>query len=351
MFLALLLSASSLEALRFTPAAIIAFRILAALAFAGLAYVGFARPLRRQVSDNQVAMYLEECDPTLQAQIMSAVETSGLAPNESVSPRLVERLVEQAIDKCRVLEDGLAVERQHLKTHVYSLAGVAAFAVLLIVFGPAFLRHGLSALVVISRSAVEASPYRIEVTPGDTKIPRGADQTVNAQIFGFTSPDATLMVRNTPDAPFEKMPLIPGSEAGKFEGMLFHVEKTTDYYVESNGVKSKIFKMSIVDLPVVEHLVTEYKFPAYTELQPRTIDPGGDVAALKGTDVLPDDHPDDEDGKRARADERRRRQRPVDGAGRRHADRQLQDRSGGLLQDRARWTAGREGCRVAAVHD
>ena len=83
MLLALLLSASSLEALRFTPAAIIAFRILAVLAFAALAYVGFARPLRRQVSDNQVAMYLEECDPTLQAQIMSAVETSGLAPPRS----------------------------------------------------------------------------------------------------------------------------------------------------------------------------------------------------------------------------------------------------------------------------
>src|ERR671916_764866 len=63
--LALLLSASSLEALRFSPAAIISFRIIALLVFAALVVVGLVLPLRRQVSDGQVALYLEECDPSL----------------------------------------------------------------------------------------------------------------------------------------------------------------------------------------------------------------------------------------------------------------------------------------------
>ena len=70
-----------------------------------------------------------------------------------------------------------------------------------------------------------------------------------------------------------------------FEGMLFHVEKSSDYYVESNGVRSTTFKMEVVDLPTVDQLALEYHFPAYTGLEPRTVDPGGDVAAIKGTDV------------------------------------------------------------------
>src|SRR5262245_2203355 len=57
--LALLLSASSLEALRFSPAAIISFRIIALFIFGALAYIGLVRPLLRRVSDNQVALYLE----------------------------------------------------------------------------------------------------------------------------------------------------------------------------------------------------------------------------------------------------------------------------------------------------
>src|SRR3954462_15113076 len=49
--LALLLSASSLEALRFSPTAIIAFRLVALVVFGGLVFIGFVQPLRRRVSD------------------------------------------------------------------------------------------------------------------------------------------------------------------------------------------------------------------------------------------------------------------------------------------------------------
>src|SRR5690606_17355286 len=101
---ALLLSASSLEALRFSPPAILTFRVLAFLVFAALVVVGLIRPLRRRPSDTQVAMYLEQHDRSLQEAILSAVDTSSMVdPNrpDGPSPRLVERLVDQAIEQCR----------------------------------------------------------------------------------------------------------------------------------------------------------------------------------------------------------------------------------------------------------
>src|SRR3989442_15789254 len=72
--LALFLSASSLEALRFSPSAIMLFRFVAGVVFAALVWYCLLRPTRRQVTDTQVAMYLEERDPTLEAAILSAVE-------------------------------------------------------------------------------------------------------------------------------------------------------------------------------------------------------------------------------------------------------------------------------------
>ena len=47
--LALFLSASSLEALRFSPTAIISFRVAAFIIFGGLVYLGLVRPLMRRV--------------------------------------------------------------------------------------------------------------------------------------------------------------------------------------------------------------------------------------------------------------------------------------------------------------
>src|SRR5206468_3797518 len=99
------------------------------------------------------------------------------------------------------------------------------------------------------------------------------------------------MMRSSPGAPFERVPLIAATASGdngapgSFEGMLFHLEKATDYYVESNGVRSAMFTLSVVDLPTVAQLDLVYRFPTYTGLAPRKVEGGGDVAAIRGTEV------------------------------------------------------------------
>src|SRR6476660_9403705 len=283
--LALLLSASGLESFRFSAPAIITFRIVTVAVFVGLLFYGLVWPLRRRVSDAQVAMYLEECDPTLEAASISAVEATANGGSEAHSPKLVEKLVEQAIERCNLLEQNRGVERTALQRHAAALAAIAAAVALLITFGPAYLRHGLSALLIISRSAEASTPYKIDVQPGNAKVPRGADQAVRARLLGFTSSDVAVMMRNTPNGSFERVPLIAGKDPGQFEGMLFHLEKQTEYYVESNGVRSEKFSLSVVELPTVQQMDLEYRFPAYTGMEPRKAD-GGDVAAIRGTDVV-----------------------------------------------------------------
>src|SRR5204863_4938730 len=109
----LLLSASSLERFKFSVPAIIGFRFFALAAFATL--VSYALlPLRRQVTDTQVALYLEEHNPSLEAAILSAVESSETV-KESQSQQLVERLVQQAIAQSRAIEHGVAIDRPRLR--------------------------------------------------------------------------------------------------------------------------------------------------------------------------------------------------------------------------------------------
>ncbi|PYR21020.1 MAG: hypothetical protein DMF94_09635 [Acidobacteria bacterium] len=283
--LALLLSASGLESFRFSAPAIITFRILTVTVFVALLLYGLVWPLRRHVTDAQVAMYLEECDPTLEAALISAVEATANGGSAAHSPRLVEKLVEQAMDQCRALDHGRTIERSSVQRHAATLAAVAAIAALAVTYGPAYLRHGLSALLVISRSAEASSPYSIQVQPGNTKVPRGADQTVKARLIGFTAADVSVMMRTAPGAPFDRVPLIAGAQPGAFEGMLFHLEKPTEYFVESNGVRSGTFTLTVVDLPTVSQLDLEYRYPAYTGLAPRKTE-GGDVAAIRGTEVV-----------------------------------------------------------------
>src|SRR5205085_8210331 len=141
----------------------------------------------------------------------------------SHSPRLVEKLVEQAITQCRALDHGRVAERAALRNQGVMLAGIAAATALIITLGPAYLRHGLSAILTFSRSAEASTPYRIEVLPGNRTVPRGADQAIKAKLVGFNSSDVAVMMRSDKNASYERVPLIPGKD-GAFEGVLFHLE-------------------------------------------------------------------------------------------------------------------------------
>src|SRR5690348_5069276 len=65
-FALFLLTAYGLQWARFSDASIIAARVLMLAAAAGLVVWFLVRPLRRRVSDEQVALYLEEHEPSLQ---------------------------------------------------------------------------------------------------------------------------------------------------------------------------------------------------------------------------------------------------------------------------------------------
>ena len=56
-----------------------------------------------------------------------------------------------------------------------------------------------------------------------------------------------------------------------------------EYFVESNTVRSDVFKLNVVDLPYVKQLDLSLNFPAFTNLPTKAVEDGGDIAALKGT--------------------------------------------------------------------
>ncbi|MEO6214218.1 MAG: DUF4175 family protein, partial [Vicinamibacterales bacterium] len=283
-----LATARALEAARFTPEAIVTFRIVLGAALAGLVAYLLARPLLRRVNDGQVAMYLDEHEPSLQASIISALEATArhgaTSPSSPASPALVRKLVEVAIARAHTIEDGKRVEQQPVRKYAAAAAAVLVAAVILFTFGPAYLRHAGSALFLLSRDVEAAVPYRVDVKPGNATLAKGADQIISAQLSGFDSEDVALMVKKGPDAQYEKLAMVRG-ESGGYDGMLFDLAAPVEYFVEAAGVRSPVFTLKVVELPYVQKLELEYHFPPYTGLPPQKVEDGGDIAALRGTEI------------------------------------------------------------------
>ena len=162
-------------------------RVLAASAYGSSSFPGGV------VSPRQVALYLEEHEPSLQATLLSAVETSqsGHVPE---SAALVRRVVEQAIEACTRIDASKRVEEQPLRRYAVSLAAVALVALLALWLGPAFLRNAMSAMLLLSSNVQAASPYRTRSRRANATVPKGSDQTVTAKLYGFDSEDVVLKV-------------------------------------------------------------------------------------------------------------------------------------------------------------
>lgn len=281
--LTFLVSASTLEFLRFQPEAVVAFRVVLWLVVALFLIRSVLWPLLRPVSDDRVALYLEENEPSLQSRVLTAVESTRKSDQLERSP-LLQEVVAHAVRQCRRIDHGRGIERTSIRRSSGVLGGLTLASVLFIVIGPGFLRHGMSALFFPARAAESVNPYSVAIRPGDTTISRNSDLMVAATLHGFDSDDVVLHTREAGTSGFAAMPMIEDG-TGSFEGLLLNVAEETAYYVEAAGVRSGTFTLTVADLPAVDRLEMVYHFPRYTGLEPRSFEYGGDVAALAGTRV------------------------------------------------------------------
>ena len=280
--LAFLLSVYGLEVSRFSASSVVAFRVILWVVGAGLMARFLVWPLSRRVSDEQAALYLEENEPSLEASVLAALETQ--AGSNQASEALERKLVESALERAADVDFGRQIEQKGLYRASGALAAMALGSLALLLLGPSQLRNGAAALLLPTRDAGTVNPYSISVSPGDVTIARGSDQLVTAELQGFETEDVQIFFRGESSDAFDQLSMLMDGSEG-FSLLLLSLDENTEYFVESSGIRSATHRIDVANLPYVEHLELEYRFPAYSGLASRTVEFGGDIAALRGTVV------------------------------------------------------------------
>ena len=274
------LSAIGLERTRFSAEAVLWLRLLTWSTFAFSVFFFLIRPFLRRVTDTQVALYLEEHEPSLEHSVTSVLDEGS----HTASPDLSYRVSEIALEKAKQVQYGRRVEQSGLYRFAGALTALVVLALSATLLGPAHLRHGLTALLFPTVDASDVNPYSVSVAPGDVTIARGSDQMVTAALGGFEAADASIFTRGASQTSFQRLSMLQALDGG-FEVLMLGVREPTEYFVESTGVRSPTFTIDVADLPYVDQLDLTYYFPGYTGLPPRVVEDGGDVAALRGTVV------------------------------------------------------------------
>lgn len=283
-------SAYGLEVFRYSSTAVATVRGLLYLWAMFLAVRFVIAPIwrgRRQASDAAIARYIEEHEPSLDAALRSAVDAvvPGSAADRS-SLALQNRLVDDVVGRLEAFDLPREVDRVEIRRAASALGAAAVGALAFFLLAPAFMKQAFPYLFdPFSHSGRDATPYRVSVVPGNLTIARGSDQEIAAQLTGFDD-DAELVAR-TGDADWTRSPMVreESPEGTTHRFILLSVLTPTEYFVESRGTRSDVFRLDVVDRPYVKKIDLEYRFPAYARLEPRRVEGTGDVTVLAGSTV------------------------------------------------------------------
>ena len=77
--------------------------------------------------------------------------------------------------------------------------------------------------------------------------------------------------------------MLPRASGSAYEFLFAALPEPVEYYVEAAGVRSKTYKLDVVDLPAIKKIKVTYHYPSWLELPDATEDPGGDLRAVAGT--------------------------------------------------------------------
>src|SRR5215470_15676657 len=278
----LLLSGLVAHRFRTNTAALIILRIGALLACLATLYFALIHPLLKRISDSRIARLIEERTPGTEDRLVSAIEYSDNHPN--ISPAIISRLHKDANQLSANVNLRDVIRRSRLLT--YASAAIASLLIFagVLKWGPREISEGVTRLVTPTTFASLANALSIKVKPGSARVPKGSDQDIIATLVNFDSQVVTIYARPLGSkGDWQGQTMEPAKARTDFRYSIFNIQDSTEYFVESNTIRSDVFKLNVVDLPFVKQLDLSLNFPSFTHLPTKVIEDGGDIAALKGT--------------------------------------------------------------------
>ncbi|MBV9506659.1 MAG: hypothetical protein JO323_16830, partial [Acidobacteriia bacterium] len=172
-------------------------------------------------------------------------------------------------------------------SRLLSFSSAAAFSFLALLWlglsGPGFLGYGTSLLWGGLPKAGMKPFYDIQVDPGNRTVRKRADQVITARLIGFTAPKVQFVGKYASAPKWEQTDMRTQPSGTAYEFVLAGVPESIEYYIEAGGVRSKTFKLNVVELPSVKNITTTYHYPSWSGLPDLVENPGGDLRAVEGT--------------------------------------------------------------------
>ena len=267
------------NAFAFSTTSLVVARITLFLALAFVLGLALVMPLIR-LNQRRAAGRAESVYPGFQERLVTYVER-----RDDGSDPFIDLLAADTLQHAPQATPAQVVTPKSLFAFATSAGAAGAVLLWLILAGPGFLGYGASMLWAGPPKDPNLSGgfYRITVDPGDKLVRRRSDLPVRATLVGFQAPEVRLMARYKSSAKWEQAPMLPRASDSSYEYLFAAVPEPVEYYVEAAGVRSKTYKLDVIDLAGVKNIKVTYHYPSWLGKSDDVENPGGDLRAVVKT--------------------------------------------------------------------
>ena len=268
------------NAFAFSNPSVTTARVLLFLALALALGIGLVVPLLR-LNRRNAARETERKFPAFEERLLTFTERARTNPEDPFLPLLAA----DTLEVTRQAEPARVAGRNRILSFIAGAAGSLVVLIWLGTSGPGFLGYGTQLLWGRLPKGDLAPYYDITVDPGNRTVRRLADQLIGAQLKGFQVQRVRMFARYASSSKWEQADMRPQVGGSGYEFLIAGVPESLDYYVEAGGVRSKQYRLKVVDLPGIKKLKVTYHFPGWSGMKDKVEDPGGDLRAVEGTDA------------------------------------------------------------------
>lgn len=289
--------------------------VVALTALYGWRYL--VRPLRRRITDEQMALFIEEHNDRYEGAFLAATEFGARADWSAEQRTLVQEIVNAAMERARRFDPAAAVRAVQWGKYGAGLAALLATYLVAGVFHPVTLQESAlktvnpfyvkklpgNVLAVPAQTAravaapTNLAPLQMELTRGGqplaevTQLKRGAQFGLEA-IFNRDPAESERPVRFNfrPQAPADaKRQSLPLEQVEKVYGFgleLPDVNEDLEFTVSAGGLETRPYRIQVYDPLKVEQVTVVTRAPVSMRWpESKSVQPRADLSALAGSEV------------------------------------------------------------------
>ncbi len=266
------------NAFGFSDSSLLAARIALITALAIVVGYGLALPWRT-LNDRRAARKAEAVFPQFDQRLVTFAERDrgGRDP-------FLELLAADTLQMAKSAQPAHLISNRKFLAWIASGGASLGVLVWMIAAGPGFLGYGAARLWAVSLQHT-APYYDIQVSPGNAVVRRSANQLVTAQVIGRQVESARLYARYQSASKWEEVTMQRQPAGNGFQFLFAGLPESVEYYIEAGPLRSRNFKLRIVDLPAVKQIRVTYHYPTWTGMKDAVEEHGGDLRALEGTEA------------------------------------------------------------------